>query len=69
MFTFQEEIITKKKEDNLMNNIFGLFIGMLSFAPKVQVTEIKLVSKCVKECPKTHNGKDVIVNLADRKCQ
>lgn len=68
LFTFQEEIISEKKEDNILGNIFGLFMGLLPFAPKVKMTEVKLISKCAKECPKTYKNHEVIINLAERKC-
>ncbi len=67
-FIFQEEIITEKKENNFINSILGLFLGGLPIGPKVKVSEIKLVTKCLKECPKTHNGKEVSINFAERKC-
>jgi len=51
-----------------MNSILGLFLGVMPLGPKVKVSEIKLVTKCLKECPKTYKGKDVLINYAERKC-
>ena len=67
-FTFQEEIVTEKKESNFLNSILGIFMGFMPIGPKVKVSEIKIVTKCLKECPKKHNGHDVSINLAERKC-
>ena len=51
-----------------MNSLLGLFLGVMPMGPKVKVSEIKLVTKCLKECPKTHNGNEVSINFAERKC-
>jgi hypothetical protein len=68
-FTFEEEIISEKKEKNVMSGILGLFMGMLSGGGDIKFTEISLVTKCMKECPEKHKGKDVAVNYSERKCQ
>ena len=45
-----------------------MFMGIMPMAPKVKITEIKLVTKCLKECPAKYKGADVSINYAERKC-
>ena len=69
-FTLQQQIVTQKKgSDNIFSNLLSIFVGFgpMSLGP-VKVTEMRIVTKCVKECPKTLKGNDVVVNWAERKC-
>jgi hypothetical protein len=69
-FTFQQNIVTQKKQqDNIFSNLLNLFLGpgVVPLAP-VKVTEVRIVTKCVRECPKTYKESPVAVNYAERKC-
>ena len=67
-FTFQEEVMSEKTDANFLTSLLGLFIGFNPSLPKMKVTELKVITKCLKECPKTYKGKEVLVNLAERRC-
>ena len=68
-YTLQDQVVTKSKsEDNLINGILNMFLGMKMNLPDMNVMEIKTETKCVKECPKVYKGKDVLVNNAERTC-
>lgn len=67
-FSLQEEVVTERKSNDFVSSILSMFIGFVPSGPKVHVTEIKTMTKCVKECPKTLHDKPVIINLAERRC-
>ena len=52
----------------MITSILGIFSGIRGLMPNIQVTEIKIVNKCVEECPKEYNGSKVKINKALRRC-
>lgn len=69
-FTFQQQIVSQKKTpDNIFANLLSLFVGFntVPLGP-VKVSEIRIITKCVSQCPKSYKDKAVAVNIAERKC-
>lgn len=68
-FTLQQEILSQKKEqNNIFSNLMSLFVGFAMPLGHVKISEMRISTKCVKECPKTFKGNEIEVNLAERKC-
>jgi hypothetical protein len=67
-YTFQEEVISSSGKENPLSQILGLLFGVQAEKNKFEFKEIKIVTKCLKECPKLYNGKEVVVNEGERKC-
>jgi hypothetical protein len=68
-FVMIQEKIKRKKGQNILNNLLGMFLGSVGMnLPSMPVTTIEFKTDCLKECPKKVNGKEVIVNFAQRRC-
>lgn len=67
-FQLQEEIVAEKRENAFISSLLSLFIGFAPAGPKMAVTEIRVVTKCVRQCPASVNGSPVVVSEAERRC-
>lgn len=68
-FQFQEEIVSHQKAQNdFFMGFLGLFMGLLPPLKNISVTQIQVISSCVKECPSTHKGKTITTDFIQRKC-
>lgn len=70
-FTLQQQVLVHStKSQDLFAGILGLFFGIALPQPKIDVTEIKLMNKCLKKCPKVYGEAKtpVIIHEAERKC-
>ena len=67
-FKFSEEIVIHKKENlGIFSNFLNFDLGALG---KIQTDhkEIQTQIKCLKECPKTYEGRKVIIDLSQMRC-
>lgn len=53
---------------NVKQNALQSLATFMSSSAPLNVTEIKILNKCVQQCPESYNGKKVAVNDAVRKC-
>lgn len=70
-YTLQEQVITHTTRGiDLFAGILGLFFGVSLPTPKISVTEIKMMNKCLDKCPKVYGEKElpVIIHEDERKC-
>ena len=68
-FVMLQEKVKRKKGQNILSNLLGMFLGSVGMnLPSMPVTTIEFKTDCLKECPKTVDGHEVIVNYAQRRC-
>lgn len=68
-FRFEEQIVTQKKGgDEFFSGFLGLFLGFFPPMKHMKVTQIQLITHCLKECPATKDKKPVTIDLVERKC-
>lgn len=70
-YTLEEELISHNTSNSkmILPNIFSLIFGAMLSSPSFNITQIKIINKCVERCPKEVEGKKVIVDESKRKCR
>lgn len=67
-FTLSEPVKTQNAANQFFKGFLSLILGKAALGPNLQLTEMHVVSKCVAECPKTYNGKNVTTDYINRRC-
>ena len=68
-FVMLHEKIKRKKGQNILNNLLGMFLGSVGMnLPSMPVTTIEFRTECLKKCPEKIDDHEVIVNYSQRRC-